>query len=146
MILTQISRPMWDLIDHLMWALIKVAKTNSWESTKVCGIISMFFAYFVPPYFISEILKNLETISRMDSYEKLNDVKFEGFSTTERRRLSSSDSKYLPQVKDQKCLLPFLSFLPLLPFRPLLVVPRLWLWNLTFLLASARSLLAPFAF
>jgi hypothetical protein len=34
----------------------------------------------------ADILKNLETISKMDSYEKLNDVRFEGFSSDERRQ------------------------------------------------------------
>lgn len=34
----------------------------------------------------TEVLKDLETISKIDSYEKLNDVRFEGFSPEERRQ------------------------------------------------------------
>ena len=37
-------------------------------------------------------MKDLETISKMDSFERLNDVTFEGFSAAERRRLSSTGS------------------------------------------------------
>ena len=45
-----------------------------------------------------EILKNLEAITKLDSYEQLNDVRFEGFSSLERRRSSPDGLDSNPDV------------------------------------------------
>ena len=74
----------------------QIDKGIYWSANKKMDYFFILF-YFI---FYTEVLRDLETISRIDSYEKLNDVRFEGFSAEERRQQQQQQQQQQQRQQD----------------------------------------------